>query len=172
MDPVPVKLGDRTYNLVPQKIGRIRRKFGAAFGLIEAGATGDAPAQVDDQLYEGLRVFIPDLAPKWELMGYADAELNEPTDELADKSPTPNEIADAIEAIFNLHGGDRFVRLGKNFISPTVIRAWIDKELVGRLSASEHLRNLRAQRDGSETSMPSTTTDPTANGRQGSPLSV
>lgn len=130
-----ITLGDRTYQLVPQRIGRIRRKLGEVISLL-AEAEAEAPAEIGDRLYEGLQVFIPDLDPKWKLLGYRSESAMEADqyEEEADRSPTPPQIADTIEAIFNLHGGDRLVRLLKNAIGPEAIRAFLRTEALTRLS--------------------------------------
>lgn len=75
---IDVVLGARTYSLVPQKIGRIQRRLSAVVTVASVATDEDgAGSNVDavtDRLYEALEVFIPDLAPQWELAGYGSAE--------------------------------------------------------------------------------------------------
>lgn len=132
-----VKLGGDVYRVVPQKIGRIRRKLTEAFSLLDTAAGEDAgEVEIDDQLYEALRVFIPDIAPKWRLLGYASAEAMEADsyDEAADSSPTGPELIEALQAIYTVNGGERIARLLGNVISPELIRAWIRTEGLKTLS--------------------------------------
>lgn len=207
-NPLDVQLGDRTYQLVPQRIGRINRRLSSVLGLARQAGSGQVPAEITGQLYEVLLVFIPDLDPRWKLAGYPSAEAYEqkaahdrdvakarqdftdrvveergfaktlgfddlpadiqaefepptfvdPYDEAADKSPTPPQIMDAIEAIFNVHGGDRMVRLLKNFVGPEMIRGQIR-----RLQAEATLRrsqNLQPE-NGASASTSSSTPEPT-----------
>lgn len=75
MAGVSAQLGSRTYALVPQRIGRIGRKLTAitTIASIAEGHGDDELADgVTDRLYDALQVFIPDLAPRYELAGYAD----------------------------------------------------------------------------------------------------
>ena len=146
---LPVTLGDREYRLQAQRIGRIRhsiQSITAVFG--EENAT-----EVDDQLYDFFRVFIPDLDPKWKLMGYASAEAQEAGeyDSDADKSPTPPQIADAIEAIFQIHGGQRLMRVLKGLVDTEALKEMISIEV------------KRAQRDRLRKSLSSAS----ANGESG-----
>lgn len=200
-----VKLGARDYRLVPQKMGRISRRLTAVFSLLDDDL---APDTVTDRLYDGLEVFIPDLAPRWELAGYASEDdwryvteradveaaardeyaaklpvaegddplrwddltdelrdgfrapdFVDPYDEAHDKSPTPVELADAIETIFTVHGGQRLIRLLGNVIRPEAIRAMLTRAALRW--ASELSPESPSQNGGRETSTPSSTTPET-----------
>lgn len=194
LQPNQVRLGGpdpngNVYTLVPQRIARIGRKLPQVLEMFGM-ATGATPVATDvgPRLYEAFKVFIPDIAPFWELAGYpsedayekrktweADVEkakkawvtkwwnkldddtkeafngekppfaalpmtlvagfeppkFDDPRDDgdAIDKSPRPNEIMDAIEVIFALHGGTRLVRLLKNFMSPDAIRGTIERQI-------------------------------------------
>ena len=131
---IAIKLGAREYRVVAQGIGRIRRKLTAALGLLG----DDVEAELDEQLYDALKVFIPDLAPKWELLGYRSQEALDADDysDAEDRSPTGPQIADALDAIYRANGGDRFARLLGNVIGPELIRAWVRTQGLQALSAS------------------------------------
>lgn len=183
-DDLKVHLGTRDYSLVPQRIGRLRRKFSAIGAVMQEVAEGDAAKVAEGastQVYDALRVFIPDLVPEWKFWGYDseatfkakgehDAKLAaereafaeklgdgkpwaelvpeqregfkpktkpfvEPDDDNADESPTPPEIADALEQILTVHGGDRLVRLLKNVLGPDLIRAMLRESVAAWASA-------------------------------------
>jgi hypothetical protein len=176
------------YTLVPQRIARIGRKLPQVLEMFGM-ATGATPMATDvgPRLYGALKVFIPDLAPFWEIAGYPDEagyrkreaweaevekarkawvdkwwkkldaktreafgekppfealpmplvagfeppEFDDPREasDAIDKSPRPNEIMDAIDVIFELHGGMRLVRLLKNFMTPEAIRGMIERQI-------------------------------------------
>ncbi len=132
-----VTLGDRTYALQPQRIGRIGRKLSSIGRALESYDTDGAVEEITGPLYEAIQVFIPDLDPEWKLAGYpsesayaavlahrralselADGEqpppFSDPYEEAADHSPTLPEIMDAVVAIFETNGGQRLVRLLKS----------------------------------------------------------
>lgn len=194
LQPNQVRLGGpdpagNVYTLVPQRIARIGRKLPQVLEMFGM-ATGATPIATDvgPRLYSALKVFIPDLAPFWEIAGYpsedayakreaweADVEkarkawvdkwwkklddeakgafnnekpsfevlpmplvagfeppkFDDPREaaDAIDKSPRPNEIMDAIDVIFQLHGGTRLVRLLKNFLTPEAIRGMIERQI-------------------------------------------
>jgi hypothetical protein len=82
-DPTTIQLGGPegnpdTYKLRPQRIGRISRKLEAVIQLLGQRG-GDSVSEVTGATYDGLKVFIPDLAPQWKLAGYPNAEAWEPS---------------------------------------------------------------------------------------------
>lgn len=199
--PLQITLGDRTYQLEEQRIGRIGRKLGAVVDLFALATSGEAPPEIGPRLRDALQVFIPDIDPLWKLAGYPSAEAYEyvtvgyaeqartaaqdfaaehlerpdelppdadwqprfedlppdvaatfeppewtdPYDEAADKSPRPSQLIDAVEKIFAVHGGDRVIRLLKNFVSPEMIRAQIK-----RMQITAALKEARSLRSSSE----------------------
>jgi hypothetical protein len=218
-NPTKVTLGDREYQLAPQRIGRIGRKLSQVMDLFAGVGSGQVPTDVAP-LYEALKVFIPDIDPIWKLAGYPSEEaygalaahekkveqarkrfaashgpkaegaekseaewadlpdevraeftppaFEDPYDEAADRSPTPPEIMNAIETIFALHGGQRLVKLLRNFVTPEMIRGQILRMQVE--AASARSRSLRLESGGSDPT-PSTTPNPTP-GEAGSLVSL
>lgn len=207
-NPIEVELGDRTYQLVPQRIGRINRKLSAVTSLARQAQSGQAPPEISGQLYEALKVFIPDLDPQWKLAGYPsedayrakrehDADtakarqdftdrmveergfaktlaftelpldlqgqfepppFEDPYDEAADKSPTTVQLMDAISGIFRANGGDRLVRLLKNFVGPEMIRAQIRRwQAEASLRRSENLQRANGVSAPTSSSTPEQT---------------
>jgi hypothetical protein len=76
---IPVKLGAREHRVLAQPIGRIRRRLATVASTVQAlgegGTEGIAAEGMTDELHRFLSVFIPDLAPPWELLGYSSEEL-------------------------------------------------------------------------------------------------
>lgn len=215
---LPITLGERDYRLVPQRIGRISRKLEQVFELFSGAATGDVPNEIGSSLYEVLKVFIPDLAPAWEIAGYGSADafeakkrhdqeveqlrdayaatlegdtpagarkwgqldpdeqagftapdFEDPYDPEADRSPTPPEIIEAIEKVWQIHGGDRFTRLLGKFLTPEMIRGQLNRfRLESNLQRSQRLR----PQNGASASTTSTPTSPTSESSEGSLLSA
>jgi hypothetical protein len=130
-----VQFGKKTYEVQPQRVGRIRRKLGSALSLVQDAAGGESPDSVGTQLYEGLRVFVPDLAPEWELGGYMSKEdfdhrddpdwEEQPYEAERDGSPLTTEIEAMMNAVFTINGGDRLVRLLGKFIDESTVKRQI-----------------------------------------------
>jgi hypothetical protein len=221
-DANQVQLGERTYNLKPQRIGRISRRLEQVFSLFGDLNTGSTPDEVGSGLYEVLKVFIPDLAPEWELAGYGSADdfeakqrhdrelaeareayaeallersteeaiengsawdeltdaqrsdfqgpaFEDPYDPEADRSPTPPEIMNAVETIWQIHGGDRFTRLLGKFLTPETVKRQVQRFLLeSNLQRSQRLR----QQSGESALTSSTPTSPTSTPGEAPPLSV
>lgn len=130
-----IKFGAREYEVQPQRIGRLRRKLGAISELAGSAAMGETPDDVGGQLYEALKVFVPDLAPEWELLGYMNRDdfenrhdpewVESDYEPDADKSPTTAEIEEMLSAIYRANGAERLVRLLGKFIDPETVRRQI-----------------------------------------------
>ena len=103
-DPTQITLGTRVHTLVPQGIGRIRRKLAKLIQLNESPEQIDG--EIGTQLYDVLQTFIPDVAPLPDLLG-------EQEDEAAavQTEATLPQLLDAIEAVYRVNGADRLVRL-------------------------------------------------------------
>lgn len=127
-----VKLGGRDYPVVAQGIGRIRRKLGTLIGIGDGeGLTGD----VDEQLHDFLRTFIPDVAPLHTLLGYASEEEmragGEPDGAI--EEVTLPQLIEAVQTIYVVNGADRLVRLGKALgINESLISDVLNKEIAER----------------------------------------
>lgn len=156
-----VTLGARDYRIVPQPIGRIRRKLVKVMQLAEGeGVEGE----IDFELHDVLRTFIPDLAPLWELLGFASQEAydagEEPADEAYDgRSPTLPQIIETVEAVYTVNGADRLVRLGKGLVGEDLVRTLLRKELIGW---SSRRSSSSPSPSGTSTPMSSTPSTPTA----------
>lgn len=175
-----ITLAGQKYELHEQGFGRIRRKLksvAVVFGPVIGGVEDEIPDEMGDSVYEALQVFIPDLAPVGELMGYstqADYERVEAADteyaealeawaearaEAAEKGedapprpeppseddlPTyspkkdvkPNEVFTAIDKIFEVHGGQRLVRLLKSVFGAEALSAVARSRLLKAEQAS------------------------------------
>jgi hypothetical protein len=104
--------------------------------------------------------------------GFTAPVFDDPRDDASDHSPTPPEIIDAIEIIFDVHGGQRLVRLLKPLISETAIRGMIDDwQIAQKRQRLESLRSLQRVNGGSApTSSMTTAPTPPEPESEGSPL--
>jgi len=130
-EPHPtVQLGAHRYVVVAQRQARLRRQVPAVFAGAGTTDARDLLTMLSDRAYELLRVFIPDVMPKWEYDGYAgeEAAFNDHYDELADQSPTHRQVQDALAVCLEVNGIDRFKLLG-NVVSPELIRALMSQRL-------------------------------------------
>lgn len=141
-DPVQITLGDRTYGVRAQRIGRLADKLGDRFGQIvdmELGGDGASQlASLGGAAHEILRVFIPEVMPLPEFLGYAsEADMREgrrPSDPDADRSPTLPEIEQAFRTAFDVNG---FGVLGhlKALVEPEVLRKMITLQISRTLTS-------------------------------------
>lgn len=164
-EPSTVQLGTHRYVVVPQRQARLARAIPAVFdgmGSQDAGANG-LLSMLTERTYDLLRVFIPDLMPRWEWDGYADesAAATDAYDEAADRSPTVVETQAALGKCLEVNGIDRFKLLG-NFISPELVRAVLSQQMVDTLIPARSL-NSPAQ-NGAPASTTSGATSPTSDG--------
>lgn len=167
-----VTFGRQDYEVQPQRIGRLQRKLPEALSLVSTAAGGETPDGIGAQLYSGLKVFIPDLAPEWEVLGYMSREdwehrsdddwTETEYDEARDKSPLTSEIDDLLTAIFTINGGDRLVRLLGKVIDPEMVtrQLKIYQATAATAGASKRLQSLQ-QPNGASVPINSSTTDRT-----------
>lgn len=132
---VEVKLGQRAYTILPQPIGRIRRKLVRIMALAEGVGGGDLGGGLDEDVYSVLKTFIPDVEPLYVLMGYASEEDykagREPEDDSYDKnSPTVPQLIEAVQTIYTTNGADRLVNLGKDLVGADAIRHRLRKAVI------------------------------------------
>lgn len=126
---IEITLGGRSYAVVPQGIGRIRRKLGA---LIVIGDGEGLSGEIDDQVYDLLKTFVPDVDPLHRLLGYTSEEAYEAGGDPADgiDEVTLPQLIDAVQTIYVVNGADRLVRLGKAIgLDPDLIRTTLNREL-------------------------------------------
>lgn len=136
-DGEQIKLGEQTFAVVPQGIGRIRRKMEALTEIQEGSAEVDG--EFNNQVYDLLKTFIPDLPAQWKLLGYESQEQYEADEEpdaaaSAQSEPTLPQILDAIDTVFKVNGGDRLVRLGKSILGDEGAQLLVRKAVLGAFS--------------------------------------
>lgn len=115
----------------------------------------------EEEIWEFLRIFVPDLAPDWELNGFASATAAEQDqyDDEADRSPTLPQLLDAFQSIYRINGAERLVRLGKSLVGPGFLEALTRNELKTR--SLERSQKSRSQ-SGDTALTTSGTPDPTS----------
>lgn len=112
MKPQKIKLGRHNYEVLPQPIGYLMNEVGSDLqAALESDADGlDGTRQVGQKSYELLKVFIPDLMPLYEFLGFASEEAMRmgPAgyDRTHDHSPKPPQIAQAVKEIKRANGGE------------------------------------------------------------------
>lgn len=133
-DDIAIALGGHSYHVVPQRVGRLKKKLGHQLGDLTSVMTAEGNI-LDAGLEKAhalLEVFIPDLMPLHEFCGYSsESAYNDPEAEEADDvGPSFPEIVVAYEKVIEVNRFDLFKHLG-NVISPALIRSVIQQE-VGR----------------------------------------
>ncbi len=105
-----VELGQHTYLVLPQKIGYLINKLGSRLQeALEAEIDGvDGAAMIGVKAHDVLKVFIPDLMPVHEFLGFATEQAMRDSiyDEAADNSPEPLQITAAFKAASDVNGGE------------------------------------------------------------------
>jgi hypothetical protein len=143
-----VQLGTHQYEVKDQPLPYLRHELGAFFETLTA-AEVDASNVLEflsGRAHEVLKVFIPDLMPLWEWNGYATAhamEAGEYDAVAARNGPKPSEIRTAITVCMKVSGMDAYKVLGK-IVDPTLLRAWVTRELT-RFLSSTSLSDLSQQ---------------------------
>lgn len=161
-DGIDCTLGGKDYRIVPQGIGRIKRKLGKLLGLQEGTVALDG--EIDGELYDVLKTFIPDIAPLHTLLGYGSEDEykagGDPEGGIAEV--TLPQLLDAIETIYRVNGADRLVRLGKGLgLDGELIRGIVNKEVASW--ALDRSPSLPAPSGGSDFEN-STTSEPISPG--------
>jgi hypothetical protein len=137
--------GERKYKVVEQGLGRLERRIRAILKVFEesGGDSESAASNVDaGTLHDALVAFIPSLMPLHEFRGLKSADAlkkleDEGPDSLTeadyiDTDPSIPQLMDAIEAIYQVNGGDRLIRFLGKFVEPEMLRARIRYELQNR----------------------------------------
>lgn len=165
-----VTLGAHTYKVRPQKIGYLIHKLGP--NLQEALAAEvegvDGGELVGAKARDVLAVFIPDLMPVWEFVGYASEEamLTGTYNEEDDHSPEPLQIKAAFKAASDANGGEVFKHL-KALMGPVLwerLTAFLTAKLAeesGPLSTISASLPTSPSANGASASTSSTTSPPT-----------
>lgn len=176
-----IALGAHTYTVRPQKIGYLIHKLGPNLQeALTAEIEGlDAAALAGAKARDVLAVFIPDLMPTWEWLGYASerafeetqlwkrsngAEGSDQYDEAADKSPEPLQIKAAFKAASNVNGGEVFGHL-KALIGPVLWEKVTALVVAKMAEESGPLSTISPTSESSPTSPPASgESDPTTSG--------
>jgi hypothetical protein len=158
-DPTTIHLGARTHTLVPQGIGRIRRKLAKLIQLNESPDQIDG--EIGTQLYDVLQTFIPDVASLPDLLG----EQEDEAAALQTEATLP-QLLDAIEAVYRVNGADRLVRLGKSLLGAEGLQTIVQREAL-TFSLDRSLSSPSTN-DGAD-STTSSTTPPTSVSSEDSP---
>jgi len=151
-----VSLGDYTHTVVPQRIGRLKKRLGRAMGDLQNLNAGSLEAFVDEGLERAhaiLAVFIPDLMPLYEFCGYRSqaAMEDDADDDEGEYGPTLPDIVAAFEVVMRVNRLDLLGHL-RSVISPTLMRAYVSEAIADSLRASDPL--------GRTSSSPSTSSTP------------
>lgn len=134
-----IQLGDHSYSVVPQRLGRLQHELGQAFTTLgqdtDAVAAASARNDLTGSAWRLLRVFIPGLMPEHEFVGFASEEaLDTGTyDPAADRSPTAAEIEGAFRVALSVNRIDLAKHLGK-VIPPQVITGLVREQLGAGIS--------------------------------------
>lgn len=165
-DPTGVQIAGERYEVLPQRIGRLRRKLtliATAFSAMGEEGTEGAIDSAGTQLHELIRVFVPDFMPEYQFEGYASETAREQDqyDEQADRSPSLPELIELFEAVYQVNGAERLMRLVTGVVDPKVVRQIIRNEMVNwSLRRSDASPTLPSP-NGESGSTPSTTPEPT-----------
>ncbi len=134
-----VVIGSYTYAVVPQRIGRLRKRLGRALGDLE-NLTGDTLADFAgaslERAHAILKVFIPDLMPVYEFCGYRSQEaMDADEDEDGDYGPTVPDIVNAFEVVMRVNRLDLLGHL-RSVVSPELIRAFVSSRVAEAIRAT------------------------------------
>jgi hypothetical protein len=167
MKPQKIKLGAHTYEVRPQPIGYLMNELGPELqGALEAEVDGlDGARVLGAKAYETLKVFIPELMPLHEFLGFDSEEAMKAKVYIgreADCSPTAPQLTGAFKAVKLVNGGEVLDAL-KALLGP-VIWEKATAFLVTKLTESEKFLEIAST---SPTSAPSPTS-PSTSGESGS----
>lgn len=134
-----VELGDYEYAVVPQRIGYLRQQFGLALQGLDTQelSTSSVMEFLGGRVYSVLRVFIPELMPEWEFLGYPtrDAQEADEYDAEYDRSPSPTQIKLALARAAEVNEIDLLKHLGK-LIGPELLQTWVQTVMIDSMKAS------------------------------------
>jgi hypothetical protein len=141
-----IELGPYRYTIVPQKIGRLRHSLREAFTpgaddsddalaeaeelaeKVDSGQGEDVVEQLGGQAHAVLGVFIPDLMPKYEWLGFATEQAMKDDAYVGaqDRSPDLDQIVEALETCMHVNRIDLVKHL-KDLVSPDFRKAMVQK---------------------------------------------
>lgn len=160
MKPQKIKLGAHTYEVRPQPIGYLMNELGPEVqAALEADLAGaDGARIIGAKAYDLLKVFIPDLMPRHEFLGFASEEAFEAKeyDREADRSPEAHQVKGAFKAVKTVNGGEVLDAL-KAVVSPEMLRKGVNF-LIRAVTNPEEFRKLIStlQTSGLSLTSPST----------------
>ena len=140
----PIALGDQTYTIVPQKIGRLRSRLGVELKSLESlssaleGTSFDAVIGTSLERAHGLlSVFIPDLMPVHEFCGFSTQEAYEADEyhEASDHGPDLTQVRVAFDVCMKVNSLDLLAHL-KNVFGPELIRAVVQEQVLTRVQGA------------------------------------
>jgi hypothetical protein len=136
---VHIRLGDYEYDVVPQRIGYLRSRFGVALAGLDTSdlSSSNVMEFLGDRVHAVLSVFIPDLMPAWEFKGFPTREAMEQDDYDPDydKSPSASQIKTALLRAAEVNEIDLLKHLGK-LIGPDLIRTWAQTVMIDSMKAN------------------------------------
>ena len=136
---VSVELGDYEYQVIPQRIGYLRSRFGVALQGLDASelSTGNVLEFLGERVYAVLQVFIPELMPRYEFLGFATKEAEESNDydPEYDHSPSPSQVKEALLKGAEVNEIDLLKHLGK-LIGPDLLQTWVQTVMIDSMKAS------------------------------------
>lgn len=162
MKPQKIKLGAYAYEVRPQPIGYLMNELGPeVMEALEADLGGvDGLRILGAKTYDVLKVFIPDLMPRHEFLGFESAEAlargREGYDREKDKSPSAPQTTEAFKVVKRVNGGEVLDAL-KAVVSPEMLRKGVNF-LVRALTNPEEFTKLIStlQTSGLSLTSPST----------------
>jgi hypothetical protein len=165
-----IKLGAREYTVRPQKVGYLIHHLGPD---LQSALTADIDVENPGEVLgvkarDVLAVFIPDLMPGYEFVGFSSQEAMDAGeyDPDGDRSPEPLQVEHAFKVASDVNGGQVFSHL-KGLIGPKLwesARAFMAAKLTeegGPLSKISTSSQTSPSTNGDSGSTSSTTTPPT-----------
>jgi hypothetical protein len=148
-----VELGPHRYTVVPQKIGRLRRELNRAFNSETGDEEAEAVAEALDAAKSGeeedviealggqahavLLVFIPDLMPKYEWLGFASEEAMkaDESSDATDHSPDMDQVIEALNTCMQVNRIDLLKHL-RSLVGPDFLQAMVQKLIADFLTSN------------------------------------
>lgn len=128
-----VVIGGKNYLIVPQRVGRLKKRLKREFETLSDIGGREVTGILDlglEKAHGILAVFIPELMPLHEFLGFRSQEEmdDEDAEEHDDLGATVPEIDYAIRICLKVNRFDLAGALGK-LISPDLIRAFLNKQV-------------------------------------------
>jgi hypothetical protein len=185
--PQTIKLRDHKYQVVPQPIGYLMNELGSDVQAVLTADDGVGGARIAGAKAHGLlKIFIPDLMPLHEFLGFASKEALEAEDydRNLDRSPEAPQLTEAFKAAKKVNGGevlDVLKATAERFIETGLIQkatTWLvaaGAELAkenGGISVETIKEALEQTRPSTSATSEPSPTSPSTNGGSVSPTST